>query len=191
MTDLLAKKWANGIIPDSANRDLHDFYPTPPRATNALLDVETFVGEIWEPACGDGAISKILSERGHDVFSTDLVDRGYGHASGVDFLTTSIKEHVENVVTNPPFKLAVPFVERALRRSTRKVAILARLAFLEGKARRVLFTTTPLARVHVFSSRVAMARGGEWTNSQKGLIAFAWYVWEHGHEGPPTIGWLP
>jgi hypothetical protein len=22
------------------------------------------------------------------------------------------------------------------------------------------------------------------------MIAFAWYVWEHGHEGPPTIGFI-
>ena len=56
----------------------HDFYPTPPEAIRALLSVETFEGSIWEPACGDGAISKVLLEAGHEVVSTDLIDRGYG-----------------------------------------------------------------------------------------------------------------
>lgn len=30
-----------------------EFYPTPPEATRALLSVEKFEGNIWEPACGD------------------------------------------------------------------------------------------------------------------------------------------
>lgn len=56
----------------------HDFYPTPPEAVRALLSVETFTGSIWEPACGDGAISKVLIEAGFEVVSTDLIDRGFG-----------------------------------------------------------------------------------------------------------------
>jgi len=43
----------SGVATDSENREKHDFYPTPPEATNALLDRETFDGPIWEPACGD------------------------------------------------------------------------------------------------------------------------------------------
>jgi len=61
-------------------RAAFEFYPTPPEATRALLSVETFEGSIWEPACGDGAISKVLTEAGYQVVSTDLIDRGYGAA---------------------------------------------------------------------------------------------------------------
>jgi hypothetical protein len=43
-------------------RAAHDFYPTPPEAVRALLSVESFEGSIWEPACGDGAISRTLVE---------------------------------------------------------------------------------------------------------------------------------
>jgi len=43
-------------------RAAFEFYPTPPEATRALLSVESFEGDIWEPACGDGAISKVLIE---------------------------------------------------------------------------------------------------------------------------------
>lgn len=68
-----------------AARQADDFYATPRSAIEQLLDVEPFYGSIWEPACGDGAISRVLQERAYKVTSTDLVDRGYG-AAGVDFL---------------------------------------------------------------------------------------------------------
>src|SRR5690349_21675354 len=67
-----------------------DFYATPPEATRALLTVEGFDAPIWEPACGDGAISRPLIEAGHDVVSTDLIDRGYGTA-GIDFIRESTR----------------------------------------------------------------------------------------------------
>ncbi len=62
-----------------------EFYPTPPEATRALLSVENFDGDIWEPACGDGAISRELTAAGYNVTSTDLIDRGFG-TGGQNFL---------------------------------------------------------------------------------------------------------
>ena len=182
--------WAANISPDKANREPNDFYPTPPEGTTALLSRESFTGQIWEPACGDGAISKVLIDAGYDVLSTDLVDRGYGQ-HGVDFLM----EHgrvVDNIVTNPPFKLAEQFLLHALPRARNKVALLCRLAWLEGEGRRKIFESTPLAHVWVFSRRLNINRSGiaPAYPGQGGLIAFAWYVWEIGYCGPPTLGWL-
>jgi hypothetical protein len=184
-----ALKWVQGIIPDNANREKDDFYQTPRAGTLALLSVEDFDGAIWEPACGDGAISEVLKERGHDVFSSDLVDRGYG-LYNVDFLM-EYRFWAPNIVSNPPFKLAVPFIEKALDLTTGKVAFLFRLAFLEGMERRKLFESTPLKNVWVFSKRLAVHRAGDARNSLAGgMIAFAWFVWEHGYEGRPLLGWI-
>lgn len=181
--------YVRGIIPDAINRERDDFYPTPPRATIALLDAVEFVGSVWEPACGDGAISKVLTARGFDVTSSDLIDRGYG-ISGRDFLL-DYQTTADNIITNPPFKHAQEFVEHALRRSRRKVAMLCRLAWLEGKERGRMFQRTPLSEVLVFSSRVPMLRGGdEMMRGGGGMIAFAWFVWDHEHTGKPTLGWL-
>ena len=179
----------NTILDDPANRHPEDFYPTPERGTEALLGVEKFRGRVWEPACGDGSMSRVLEARKLVVRSSDLYDRGYGEV-GVDFLTTKGPK-VANVITNPPFKLAEAFVAHALEVSTKKVAMLCRLAWLEGKRRGVMFKSTPLARVWVFSGRLAMMRNGDNKNAGGGgMLAFAWYVWEHGYEGPPTLGWL-
>ena len=156
------------------------------------MSVERFRGRVWEPACGDGMMSKVLETK-YRVISTDVADRGYGEP-GVDFLAQT-KARAPNIVTNPPFNLINAFVPKALSLTTGKVALLARLSFLEGTRRRVMFTTT-LARVWVFSGRVAIPharsrRDGYVNKDDKGgMIAFAWYVWEHGHEGPPALGWL-
>lgn len=185
-----AVSYVRGIIPDSANRERDDFYPTPPEGTRALLSVERFEGDIWEPACGDGAISEELESAGYTVRSTDLIDRGYG-TPGVDFLL-DYQTTAANIVTNPPFKLAEEFARHALARSTGKVCMLARLAWLEGISRGKFFQSSPLARVWVFSARLHMqrARQAEKTDAG-GMIAFAWFVWDHSHNGAPMLGWLP
>jgi len=179
-----------GRTPLGADADPYDFYPTPPRGTRALLSVERFRGRIWEPACGDGMMSKVLEAARYRVVSTDLVYRGYGEG-GVDFLAQTARR-APNIVTNPPFNAIEAFIAKALELSTAKVAILARLSFLEGSRRKDMFESTPLVRVWVFSSRLAVPHNRDRTDDagRGGMIPFAWYVWEHGHVGPPALGWL-
>jgi hypothetical protein len=45
-----------------ADLDGPDFFQTPAWATYALIDNEKFSGEIWESACGDGAMSRVLEK---------------------------------------------------------------------------------------------------------------------------------
>ncbi len=174
---------------DHVNREVDDFYPTHPGATRALLTVERFDGPIWECAAGEGDMSRELEAAGYQVVSTDLVDRGYCD-DRVDFLM-EWQARAPNIVTNPPFKLAAQFVDRALSLTTGKVAMFLRLAFLEGVERGAWFPNTPLARVWVMSRRVPMERGRlKQAGDGHGVIAFAWFVWDHAHDGPPAIGWL-
>lgn len=170
----------------------NDFYATPPESTIALLEREVFEGEVLEPACGAGHISEVLKSYGYKTISTDLVDRGYG-VGGVDFLNTEIKK-VDNVVTNPPFKYAKEFIEKALEVSNKKVAMFCKIQLLEGVSRQEMFMNTPLKTVYVFSKRQNPLRNGspvdengkKWSST----MCFAWFVWEHGYEGKPTIEWL-
>ena len=93
-----------------ADLDGPDFFPTPRWATFALIDNEKFSGEIWECACGDGTMSKVLEETGCAVLSSDLYDRGHGEV-GLDFLTST--RYADNIVTNPPYNCAEGFVPAA------------------------------------------------------------------------------
>lgn len=60
------------------DREENDFYATEPKAIDLLCEVEKFHEWILEPACGEGHLSKRLIENGYQVYSSDLIDRGYG-----------------------------------------------------------------------------------------------------------------
>lgn len=163
-----------------------DFFPTPAWATYALIDNESFRGEIWESACGDGAMSSVLTSTGQAIRSSDLYDRGYGD-SGVDFLGTSIRS--ENIVTNPPYNAAEGFVRTGLSAAGRKFALLLRLAFLEGASRqRSIFSVAPPSRVWVFSERITFYPAGAEIKGS-GTTAYAWFVWDKDSSGS-ELKWL-
>jgi len=171
----------------SADLDGPDFFPTPGWATAALLDVEKFEGLIWEPACGDGSMSRVLASKGNEVISSDLYDRGFGEV-GVDFVNAT--RVVDNIVTNPPYNSAERFVAAGLRQSRRKFALLLRLAFLEGGNRyRTIFSSTPPARVWAFSERITFYMAGA-ERKGSGTTAYAWFVWDMAHTGPAQLKWL-
>lgn len=171
----------------NGNREENDFYPTPSYVVEALLKRETFDGNIWECACGDGAISEVLKAHGYEVISTDLIDRGYGELG--DFFESDFIAN--NIITNPPFSLGLKFVEHAKSKSTKKIAMFLKTVFLESEARYEMFQDTDYAlkTVYQFSKRISLYKGGvKMKNS--GMIAYAWYVWEKGYVGKPTIEWI-
>ena len=171
-----------------ADLDGPDFYPTPAWATYALIDNEPFHGDIWECACGDGAMSQVLNQTGSRIVSSDLYDRGFGEI-GVDFRSTS--RVADNIVTNPPFNAAEEFVARALKAANRKFALLLRLAFLEGsKRQRSIFSKHAPSRVWVFSERITFYPKGA-KRKGSGTTAYAWFVWDRDHSGPAELKWLP
>ena len=126
-----------------ADRQREDYYATEPKATEWLCKLERFEGRILEPSCGEGHMSRVLEAAGYEVVSRDLVDRGYGEVA--DFLAIDNLAWDGNIVTNPPYKYAQQFVEKALSiiPEGKKVAMFLKLTFLEGKARRTLFRSTP------------------------------------------------
>ena len=181
-------KIAQSIVGTSEGRPENDFYPTPPSITQALLDVEKLSSCVWECACGEGDMSRVLLDNGYKVHSTDLIDRGYGIGER-DFLQEDVIL-APSIVTNPPFKLAIQFMEHALYDlGADKLALFAKLSFLEGQRRTAKLMVSPLKNVHVFRSRQTLTRRGE-KSRNGGMIAFAWYVWEHGYEGKPQIFWI-
>lgn len=164
-----------------------DFYPTPEWASYALLANESFKGKIWECACGDGAISKVLQTDNDNVISTDLYDRGFGK-TGLDFLTTNRK--VCNIVTNPPYNSAQKFIEHGYSLIRRKMALLLRLAFLEGIHRaNTIFSQIPPSRIWVFSERISFYPKGKSVKGS-GTTAYAWYIWDKKYEGPTQLNWI-
>ena len=171
-------------------REKNDYYATPPEATEWLCKLETFNQNIWEPACGEGHISEVLKQHGYNVYSTDLIDRGYGQGN-VDFLKQNEITDCD-IITNPPYKIALPFITTALElvKDGSKVAMLLRLQFLEGKSRRKLFDEQPPKTVWVSSSRISCVRNAEFEKGYSSAVAYAWFIWEKGYHGKTTIEWF-
>jgi hypothetical protein len=170
-----------------ADLDGPDFYPTPAWATYALIDNEDFRGEVWESACGNGAMSEVLENASPNVSSSDLYDRGYGEA-GVDFLAPN--RRAVNIVTNPPYNSAEGFVRSGLNSADRKFALLLRLAFLEGGNRqRTIFSVSPPSRVWVFSERITFYPANA-ERKGSGTTAYAWFVWDKDAPSGTELRWF-
>lgn len=172
----------------------NEFYPTPAEAVRALLSVESFDGSIWEPACGDGAISKVLDAAGYRVVSTDLVDYGYGTA-GVDFLMQTASR-ARHIVTNPPYGsgLADQFVTHALRLvepTGGSVAMLLNLSSLCHRMRHDLWVSRPPAAIYALDELTCWPCGNtSAVGFTPGKQRYCWVVWRPGHVGRPTFWWL-
>lgn len=174
----------------------YDYYATAPKAVEELLKVESFSPRVWECACGEGHISEVLFEHGYDVLSTDLINRGYKKQIGtLDFLQDNVVdgENTYDIITNPPYKHAAEFVERALEisRGGTKIAMLLKIQFLESERRGRLFDENPPKRIWVARRRLNTARNGDFDNFGSGsAMLLAWFVWEKGFKGKPTIDWI-
>ena len=195
------------------DREENDFYATDPIAAKLLLELETLNKNIWEPSCGQGHLSEIFVQNGHNVKSSDLIDRGYGE-SGVDFLTYSNESDFfdGDIITNPPYKYAKEFVEKALQyvKPGNKVCMFLKVLFLESKSRRLFFEKNPIKTVYVSSSRIKCAINGDFSLTKEvtktsldkdgktvtttkiekdgaSAVAYAWFVWEKGYQGETTL----
>lgn len=170
-----------------ADLDGPDFFPTPAWATEALIDNERFDGDLWECACGNGAMSEVLENASSNVYSSDLFDRGYGDA-GIDFLEA--EKRFDNIVTNPPYNAAEGFVQSGLKMANKKFALLLRLAFLEGSNRqRTIFSEAPPSRVWVFSERITFYPAGAEVKGS-GTTAYAWFVWDKDAQNGTELKWF-
>ena len=171
-------------------REVNDYYATDPKAAVLLLDVEPELSDIWECACGAGHLANVFEKYGKLAKASDLIDRGYGK-SGVDFLRCTCR-HNGDIVTNPPFRYALEFVQKALELIPvgRKVCMFLRIQFLEGKARRKFFDEYPPQTVYVATSRIKCAMNGDFEATKGSAALYAWFVWEKGWNGDSKVRWM-
>jgi hypothetical protein len=170
-----------------------DAYFSPPEAAFSLLDIEAAYLPtcIWEPAAGDGALVRPFEALGHTVIASDIADYGLaGCATGVDYLTAAPQPAAEGIVTNPPFKLAVQFAEKALKEAP-YLALLLRTNFLEGAARLPFFRKHQPARIWISSRRLPMMHRHGWQGPRApNNTCFAWFVWDARSERKCVVDWF-
>lgn len=166
----------------SGKRKESDFYETPYSLTRLFLGAENPEGTVLEPACGGGAIVRILEEFG-------IVPTAYDKET--DFMSET--GYFDWVITNPPFSNALTFIKKAKTVSS-SFAFLLPLSYLHGKQRLDEVYSDrefPLSTVYVFSRYPLL--GDELREDGKhrtGMMVYAWFVWKKGYKGCPEIKWL-
>lgn len=173
--------------------DSLDDFPTPPWATRALCEFlaqDYDIGEmsVREPAANRGNMVKPLAEYFATVDAGDVHDYGAGYPIR-DYLFPGDLELVDFTITNPPFRLAEQFIERAGQTSRIGFAVIVRAAFLEGQGRHErLFSKNPPSYVLQFTERVVMHKG-RLAPEGSTATAYAWLVWIDG-ETPTKLRWI-
>ena len=176
-------------------REINDYYATDPKALEIFLDKlkeDNFElhKTIWEPACGEGHLSKVLEKKGYNVYSSDLIARGYGWES--DFLQTKVSNLNIDILTNPPYKYAKEFVEKALEIQDNGyyTIMFLKIQFLEGQARKELFKKYPPKYIYVNSKRQTCYINGDMSKKMSSASCYCWFIWQKEWKGEPVIRWI-
>lgn len=164
---------------DQSKRRELDFYPTPPEVTHALLQFLNLSRDscVWEPACGDGAMSDVLAKYFDNVRSSDIRQTSYAK-DGVDFLNAQYK--CDAIITNPPFNASEQFIRHALKNAN-IVAMVLKSQYWHAAKRASLFSEYPPAWVlpltwrpdFLFDQRVNGVKGSP-------TMECLWTVWVKG-----------
>ena len=176
------------------DREVNDFYATDPNSLEIFLkalerDNIKLHHNIWECACGQGHLSNVLINNNYNVYSSDLINRGYGEVK--DFLKCN-NLFDGDILTNPPYKYAKDFVKHSLDllEYGNYCIMFLKIQFLEGKDRRKLFDKFPPKYVYVNSARQLCAMNGEFEKYNATALCYCWFIWQKGYNGEPTIRWI-
>ena len=138
-------------------------------------------------------MSRRLEEHGYDVYSSDLVYRGYGDKESFNFLEETLEDFNGDIITNPPYKYCAEFIVRALEsiKPGNKVAMFLKLQTLESQKRyNMVFKDNPPKVLYVYVGRRGCAKNGEFGKYSDSAVAYAWFVWVKGFKGDPIIKWI-
>ena len=169
-------------------RKERDAYQTPAWVAEALLPhLPDQTHPIWEPACGEGNIVRVLADAGYPIYASDIVD-------GEDFFEAKTTHDCLGIVTNPPFDNAPVFIQHAIDvMMTRQgfVAMLVPSDFSYAKSRRNLFADCP-----IFKRKIELTKRIVWFERDDGERPapsenHCWLIWDWRHRGPATLAWAP
>lgn len=195
-----------------------DYFPTPPWATRAAceflmaeLGEETAMQSVWEPACGEGFMSRPLAEYFAETVASDV--QFYGdHHQLFDFTLPGTPAWApagwrpDWIFTNPPFQLAGDFVRLGIERANRGVVVFVRGAFTEGDERywqmfapeiRPAYVVTYVERVVLLRDRLIRAGAPDPFNLDNGkpkaassATSYSLIIWMPGQHDT-RHRWLP
>jgi len=145
-------------------RNAYDYYATPEWCYEKLpIDYSKYKSAL-EPCAGDYRIATFLEDKGIEFVDTCEIQENR------DFFDYSGK--VDLIFTNPPYSIALEFIEKALQHAD-TVIMLLRINFLGAQKRHTFFSNNEPDALYVLSKRPSFT--GKGTDSTE----YAWYVWQN------------
>ena len=193
-------------------RNRADNYPTPGWCVKRFLEAVPLPGGYWlEPCAGTGDIIHAVGLRTEPTHWTAFEIRPETQPSLMrfvpherifitDFLKLDLSQEAYQTyhvaITNPPFSLALPFIERCLYMAQHTVMLL-RLNFVASEGRAefmrktkpdiyVLPNRPPFIEVPKFNKLGQVkydSAGNVMTKKATDSIEYAWFHWHHNSQG--------
>lgn len=165
---------------DWRERPATDFYSTPPKCTQALLDFLQIEKQavIWECASGKGMMADVIEANGYKVIRSDI-------DSGTDFLESSDGYgQVDWIITNPPFMASEAFIRHAAELKVPAFAFLLKSQYWHAASRVSLFNQIRPAFVLPLAWRPDFLFGAK---SGSPTMEVCWSVWIQPHDEPTVF----
>lgn len=162
----------------------HDYFPTEADITAAFMTAEgpvlaaRGVRTVREPACGDGAMARVIVRHGFRVIASDIADRGYGQ-SGVDMMAAPLPRGAV-VITNPPYKDGLPerFVRRCAQAGVGYLALLLKATFFHPQRAGLLW------RDHRPDREYKVGWRPDFLGLGGGMLDVTFWVWDFARPAP-------
>jgi len=200
----------------TTERAKDDFYQSSPEIANALFEcvkagikrnklyeegLENTV--VIDSSVGTGTLLEPFKNKCWSLIGYDIADRGYKHVRVQDWLTVRPDDEAKEtwfyrypkiIVQNPPFKLALEFVQHGLELLNKGELLfsLHRIQFLEGLERFENLYKNKYKRpkyVFIFTKRVSCITP-DIENKGQNAVCFAWFMWQKGFRGNTQIKWI-
>jgi hypothetical protein len=149
---------------------------------------------IWEPAAGQGDISKTLMRYSYEVRSTDIFayrDKDID-IEALDFFACTDAMgggmKCKTIFTNPPFNAQETFLEHALSLGV-DVVFFVRLSFLSSIRRFKIYEKYNPAYVYVYSARAHCYKNGNMEKGQN-MIDYCVIMWKPPYKGDTALRWI-
>ena len=179
-----------------------DLYVTPPMMIYELWRKGqeygyNFADKVWEPACGMKHISNKIIEMFPQTYvkNSDLINRGDETIEELDFLNYDGPKFDGDIITNPPYKYANLFYQKACESVTdgHWVWMFVKIQFLETQKRYELFQKYRPNLVLCCTRRIECGKDGnlrsEW--NEGGIGMYAWIGHKVGSDNSETkLDWI-
>lgn len=185
-----------------ARLERSETYRTPRYSFTPLLDYcpEWFAGSGCDPSAGDGRMLEEIVARGnrHPHWANDIREEEAAlmraalpattTITAADYLKVKGPPLADFMLTNPPFTLALDFVQKARTHISGPICILQSVAWQGTAKRSRLLKDSGLAYV------LNLSRRPKWEvdigKAHSNIWDFAWFVFLPDHDGLPQMDWL-